>query len=193
MYEITLSSAFGPRFSSEHYSTDGNVATLRTTDMDTEGNLYLEGMPLAKLGNDDIKSHLLQKNDLLISRSGTVGVTALFPGYILPVIPGAFLIRFRLNQKLVQAKFIFYYFNSKNGKYKLTSLAAGGVQKNLTGTSVLEINLHLPTLPEQQKIAALLTSLDDLITVHNQKLEVLKAHKKGLMQQMFPASHQEAL
>ncbi|GAB0057460.1 hypothetical protein SIID45300_01788 [Candidatus Magnetaquicoccaceae bacterium FCR-1] len=40
---------------------------------------------------------------------------------------------------------------------------------------------------EQQKIADCLTSLDDLITAHSQKLDKLKAHKKGLMQQLFPA------
>ena len=40
---------------------------------------------------------------------------------------------------------------------------------------------------EQQKIAACLSSLDDLITAHTQKLDSLKAHKKGLMQQLFPA------
>ncbi len=39
---------------------------------------------------------------------------------------------------------------------------------------------------EQQKIAACLTSLDDLITAQSQKLEALKAQKKGLMQQLFP-------
>ncbi len=40
---------------------------------------------------------------------------------------------------------------------------------------------------EQQKIADCLFSIDELITAHAQKLEALKAHKKGLMQQLFPA------
>ena len=39
---------------------------------------------------------------------------------------------------------------------------------------------------EQQKIADCLSSIDDLITTHTQKLEAYKAHKKGLMQQLFP-------
>ena len=39
---------------------------------------------------------------------------------------------------------------------------------------------------EQQKIAALLSSLDDLITTQTQKLEALKKQKRGLMQQLFP-------
>lgn len=43
-----------------------------------------------------------------------------------------------------------------------------------------------PTLPEQQKIADCLTSLDALIEAQGRKVEVLRAHKKGLMQQLFP-------
>ena len=44
-----------------------------------------------------------------------------------------------------------------------------------------------PSLPEQQKIAECLASLDELITSEAQKLDTLKTHKKGLMQQLFPA------
>ena len=44
-----------------------------------------------------------------------------------------------------------------------------------------------PSKPEQQRIADCLTSLDDLITAQTQKLEALKTHKKGLMQQLFPS------
>ncbi len=39
---------------------------------------------------------------------------------------------------------------------------------------------------EQQKIASCLSSLDDLISTHSQKLDLLKDHKKGLMQNLFP-------
>jgi len=43
------------------------------------------------------------------------------------------------------------------------------------------------TEAEQQRIATCLTSLDDPITAHGAKLSALKTHKKGLMQQLFPA------
>lgn len=46
--------------------------------------------------------------------------------------------------------------------------------------------LFIPTLPEQQKIADCLGSLDSLITAQTQQIESLKTHKKGLMQQLFP-------
>ena len=45
----------------------------------------------------------------------------------------------------------------------------------------------IPAVAEQQRIADCLTSLDDLIAAETQKLEALKTHKKGLMQQLFPS------
>jgi type I restriction enzyme S subunit len=48
------------------------------------------------------------------------------------------------------------------------------------------IPVGLPLLSEQQKIADCLSSLDEVIELQTKKLEALKAHKRGLMQQLFP-------
>ena len=63
----------------------------------------------------------------------------------------------------------------------------GVKQTNLKKEDVLNCTIPLPKdLKEQQKIADCLTSLDDLISAQTQKIEILKAHKKGLMQGLFP-------
>ena len=51
-----------------------------------------------------------------------------------------------------------------------------------------EYPLTFPAPEEQQKIADCLSSLDELITAEAQKIETLKAHKKGLMQGLFPSA-----
>ena len=69
------------------------------------------------------------------------------------------------------------------------------IKKHAQGISVLGISkaslekiiLHIPHPDEQAKIAAFLGAVDDLIAAEVQKLEALKDHKKGLMQQLFPA------
>jgi len=64
----------------------------------------------------------------------------------------------------------------------------GVKQTNLKKDDVLNCPVLLPKDPkEQQKIADCLISIDELITAQAQKIEALKAHKKGLMQQLFPA------
>jgi len=52
------------------------------------------------------------------------------------------------------------------------------------------IFIPIPKPPEQQKIAACLSSLDELIVAHNDKLDALKDHKKGLLQDLFPQEEQ---
>ena len=51
--------------------------------------------------------------------------------------------------------------------------------------------IAFPCISEQQKIADCLSSLDQLINAHSQKLTTLKTHKKALMQQLFPAVAEE--
>jgi len=61
----------------------------------------------------------------------------------------------------------------------------GGIPQ-LTAIKARRVKLFLPNLSEQQKIADCLSSLDEVIELQAQELEALKAHKKGLMQQLFP-------
>jgi len=62
----------------------------------------------------------------------------------------------------------------------------GGVRNTLNFDNLIEISIPLPSLPEQEKIASCLSSLDEVITGEQQKLELLKQHKKGLLQNLFP-------
>lgn len=52
--------------------------------------------------------------------------------------------------------------------------------------AMLDYSVCIPARAEQQKIASFLSSLDEVITAHTQKLEAFKEHKKGLMQNLFP-------
>ena len=80
-------------------------------------------------------------------------------------------------------KFIYYVFLQINW---MEHNEAGGVP-SLTKITIGSITSYIPFLGEQQKIADCLSSLDDLITLESRKLDTLKQHKKGLMQQLFPA------
>lgn len=67
----------------------------------------------------------------------------------------------------------------------------GVKQTNLRNDDVLSFTFLTPINPnEQQKIASCLSSLDELIAAHNEKLDALKDHKKGLMQNLFPQEGQ---
>lgn len=80
-------------------------------------------------------------------------------------------------------KFIYNIFQRINWlKYN----EAGGVP-SLSKTTINKINIYIPEIPEQQKIADCLSSIDDLIDAESKKLKALEKYKKGLMQKLFPA------
>ena len=81
-----------------------------------------------------------------------------------------------------------YLYHNLDSRYdELRDLSAGDGGRGGINLQMLKSFLvPLPSLPEQQKIADCLSSLDELIELQAKKLEDLKAHKKGLMQQLFP-------
>lgn len=78
-----------------------------------------------------------------------------------------------------------YSFLTLKKEWIISRFIQGG-QGNLSGDIVKSITIPFPKAEEQQKIASCLTSLDQLIEAHNDKLQALKDHKRGLMQNLFP-------
>ncbi|MDK2802723.1 MAG: restriction endonuclease subunit S [Oscillospiraceae bacterium] len=60
-----------------------------------------------------------------------------------------------------------------------------GGQGNLSAKIIKSLKFNLPTLPEQTKIANLLSTLDKNINLNKQKLYKLEMFKKGILQKMF--------
>ena len=70
--------------------------------------------------------------------------------------------------------------------------APGGIIKTITKEVLSDFVISFPNPAEQKKIASCLFSLDELLAAHNDKLDALKKHKIGLMQNLFPQD-QEAV
>ncbi len=76
----------------------------------------------------------------------------------------------------------------------LSSIVQKGAKNtiNIHNDTFLSKSLVLPLdKKEQRKIASCLSSLDDVITTHIEKLDLLKDHKKGLMQNLFPQENEK--
>ena len=81
----------------------------------------------------------------------------------------------------------FLYFALDNDSSRIAELAGRQAVPIINKSSFSAVSINIPPEEkEQTKIAACLSSLDDLITAQTQKIEALKTHKKGLMQQLFP-------
>ena len=79
------------------------------------------------------------------------------------------------------------YFLERNLKGRIASEKKDGNTPYIVRSTLSEMEILSPKSEiEQQKIASCLSSLDELLAAHNEKLEALKDHKKGLMQNLFP-------
>lgn len=88
--------------------------------------------------------------------------------------------------KCVSGLFFYLYF-SEHFNERVMRMSAKNSVDSVRMSMVTEMPILLPSRLEQQRIASCLSSLDDLVTAQAQKFEALKAHKKGLMQQLFPS------
>lgn len=94
----------------------------------------------------------------------------------------------QINSDLIKG-FGGHLFQSVSLRKQIQKEAQGAKVLGISAGRISTINVVFPkSKEEQQKIADCLSSLDDLISTQNQKIELLQAHKKGLMQQLFPAA-----
>ena len=121
-------------------------------------------------------------NDILITVKGS-GVGELWYLTLPTVAIGRQLMAIRAPG--CYSQFIYQFLATKRKRFE--ALGSGNLIPGLSRRDILDMSLNIPMPMEQQKIADCLSIVDDLITAQRQKLETLKTHQKGLLQQLFPA------
>lgn len=145
-------------------------------------------------GNSYKNYYVIKKGDFAYNKSSTKlyqeGEIAMFEDEQTGAVPNSIFTCFRFDSKIIRSNFAKYpFFNNLHGNW-LRKFIAVGARANgalqVNNKDLFAVPFPYPSLPEQQKIAACLSSLDELIAAHEEKLQALKGHKKGLMQNLFP-------
>lgn len=140
----------------------------------------------------ELKRFAVQPNDIIMSCSGTMGKFAILSDDPVPGVINQALLKLTVSKKY-NHMFILTTLKLPSSQLKLLSQSAGGAIKNVVGVSQLKaIEVHVPGKNEQSSIANCIASLDKLISSQAQNLESLLAHKRGLMQQLFPSLEEES-
>lgn len=150
------------------------------------------GLPLLQ-GNADIKNRLsvpriytteitkeCKVGDILLSVRAPVGTVA---KSLHNACIGRGLSAIRAKKPNSQEYLYQWLFSYESSWEKISQ---GGTFDAINSNDVNGLLVPIPKPSEQQKIALCLSSLDEVIEVHSQKLDLLKEHKKGLMQNLFP-------
>ncbi|MCR5130748.1 MAG: restriction endonuclease subunit S [Prevotella sp.] len=164
--------------SSEPRYYGGTIPFIRSGEIhSTETALFI-----TEEGLNNSSAKLVNKGDLLYALYGaTSGDVAI--SKINGAINQAILC---IRSKEINSCFLCNYL--ERIKETVTSRYLQGGQGNLSSDIIMSLTIPLPSLAEQEKIAMCLSEMETLITAESVRMEALKSHKRGLVQQLFPQS-----
>lgn len=168
-----------PKTSNPDY-WDGDIPWISVKDFNGERRYVGETeKKITKLGLENSSTKILSKGDIIISARGTVGELAIIPSDM------------AFNQSCygLRAKdFVdscFLYYLLKQSVNILKHNTHGSVFDTITRETFENISVKLPPLPTQQKIAAILSSLDDKIELNNKINTNLEQQAGALFKNWF--------
>ena len=155
-----------PRLMGEDVTRDGKFVTPQVDFLTEEG---------AK------KSRFMQAGTLVMVCSGNVGVPAILA--VDACVHDGFLAFPEVSDKC-HLDYIYYTFDSLHEKLN-SSATHGGIFTNLTTSIIKDFEITLPPLSEQQKIAKILSTVDEKIEVIGEQINQTQELKRGLMQRLL--------
>ena len=130
---------------------------------------------------NELKRFSVHPQDLIMSCSGTMGKFAIVPKESKKGVINQALLKLTTKENY-NYKFIKSVLELPDTQNKLLSQSAGGAIKNIVGIpQIKEMDLHIPILKEQQKIASFVSLIDHRIETQSQIIEELETLKKGLI------------
>ena len=181
-----LSSSFEYGLNAAAKEYDGENKYIRITDIDDDSREFKqEDITSPDTDLSSAENYRLSEGDILFARTGaSVGKSYIYKASDGLVYYAGFLIRARIKPKY-NSEFVFQ--NTLTGDYekfiKVTSMRSG--QPGVNAQEYSQYQIMVPSKPEQDKISNCLRNLDNLITLHQRKLEKLKNIKKSMLEKMF--------
>lgn len=122
--------------------------------------------------------------DIVTVHTGDVGVSAVINTELVGSL-GFATLNTRPNKKLIDEHYLCWLFNSERFINSCVALSTGDGRQNLNLKDFVKLNVSYPPLPEQRKIAQILSTWDKAITITEKLIETSKQQKKALMQQLL--------
>jgi type I restriction enzyme, S subunit len=133
--------------------------------------------------NNRIKKSKLQPNDVVVVRTGYPGTAAVIP-QSLKTSNCSDLVIIRPGQE-INPYYLCNIFNSAFGKDLVSGRLVGAAQQHFNTTTVQELQIPLPNINAQRKIAAILSAYDDLIEVNERRIALLEKMAEELYREWF--------
>lgn len=167
----------------QHYRESG-VPILRNLNIRAGSLDDADLMFISPEFDEANKGKRLRANDVITVRTGFAGVSCVVP----PKYEGAQTFTTLIispRQSDLDSRFICHHLNSLLGDREFYRLTGDAGRANLNATALREYTLDLPSLPEQRKIADILTTWDEALEKLDALIEAQERRKKALMQQLL--------
>ncbi len=177
---------FGSRMKSDAYVESG-VPVIRGTNLTGSKKFSGDWVFITEKLAKQLENCCVSNGDLVFPHRGSIGEVGLvdnqFPQYMM----SSSLMKLRCNPNIADSEFIYYFFKSHQGRYELlknaSQVGTPGIGQPLT--SLKNIEIKLPSLGEQRKIAKILSDLDDKIHINNQINQTLESIAQALFKSWF--------
>ncbi len=171
---VKISSGYSP--SNYELKNFGTYPFLKVEDLNN-----CEKYQFKSRNYSEDKKNIIQKNSIIFPKRGAAILLNKVRINKLEVLMDSNLMAITPSNK-INNEFLYYTID----KVKLSRIADTSTIPQINNKHILPFEIFMPTENEQQKIADCLSSIDSLITAQNQKVELLKEHKNGLLQNLFP-------
>ena len=181
-YESLVPVQYGLNINSDRYVEQG-IRFIRTTDITDDGELIDNGVYLEAGSVEEY--YMTQRNDFLISRSGTLGRTYLHQSDEKHTY-GGYLVRFNFGCP-IKSRFIFYFTKSDCFENWITLNTIQSTIGNVNGQKYSNLEIFLPSHTEQTQIVNFLDrkteKIDELIRIKERQVELLQEQRTVLINQ----------
>jgi len=157
---------------------------IRITDIRDDG--FLHSINPVSISEEDARPYVMKEGDIVFARSGaTVGKTYLYNKDDGRCAFAGYLIKFQPNPNVIVAEFLKYFVQSKFYWKWVKNSQQTLAQPNINAKQYGSLNVPVPPLPEQKKIAEILSSVDEAIASTQAVIDQTRKVKQGLLQQLL--------
>lgn len=166
-------------------SEDGNHPLLEVASL---GNGAPDYSKVTKyLSDETFMAELrayIREGDILFSTVGSIGLVSLMDTNENAAIAQN-IVAFRANEKY-DSKFLYAMLSTKDNQHKAQRIVMGAVQPSIKVSQLVDVDYCVTeNMEEQRKLGEYFLNLDNLITLHQRKIDELKSMKKSMLQKMF--------
>ena len=171
------------------FDTNGHTLFLNASNVTTDGFSFDTNQFISEEKSDSMGNGKLIDDDIVITSRGSLGHIAWYSADIQRIVPyvrinsGMLILRKKVS---INTSYLYQFMKSDKGQNQISFMSFGSAQPQLTKKGIEGLNVNYPKKSkEQAKIGEYFSNLDNLITLHQRKLEKLQNIKKAMLEKMF--------